>query len=104
MENVSIIRNHGDYSSLINNHNKVIIFYTSNYCPACKDIKSLYIRIANRYNKYITFAYADVEECEIFIETLPTFESFIGAKSYGRITGDNVSTLKSLIKDLYKSN
>ncbi len=100
---MTIISDVDQYKKFIKNNKRVVIFYSSENCPACTDIKDLYGRIGFRYKKYIALAYVDVDKCDLNYKVLPLFVGVLNDKPLLAMEGANSENLKSFIKEIIKS-
>lgn len=88
-----------DYDKFKRNHRRGIIFYSAEWCEACKEIMPLYTRIANKYYKRIAMAHADIEVCKLDFSRVPVFVSFRKGTELNNMVGANKDALKDFIKE-----
>ncbi len=79
----------------------VVLYFTGNYCGACKSLTPNLPKIVNRYDG-IKFVKVDAEECEKLmdicnISALPTFAMFRNGSEVKRSIGAN---LKNIVNDI----
>lgn len=104
MSKVFEITNVGEYSAFKNNHPRAIIFYSAEWCTACKEIKPLYTRIANRYWKRVAMAYVDIDTCQLDFSSIPVFVALYEGKQINSMEGASESGLKALVKETIEHN
>ena len=87
-----------------NEQHRGVIFYSAGWCEACKLIKPLYTRIANRYYKRIMMAYVDIDICGLDFSKVPVFVSFYKETQINSMEGANNRGLKEFIKEAIQYN
>lgn len=105
MTGIKRIENKEALTNALNNNKHVVLKFTTSHCPACKDIKPAYDKLANKYTD-IVFAEADVDNnrdfaTEYAIASVPTFLFFeSGSSKPTRIVGATETELEAKIKSL----
>lgn len=97
MSYVTVLRNIAEIESFKKNK-KAIIFYTSEECPACVDIKPFYDRVAARYHEKISFSIVDTRECRLNFDVHPIYEGYYEGKGIYQMEGVSIETLKDFVK------
>jgi thiol-disulfide isomerase/thioredoxin len=99
MSKVLVITNREQYIAFKETHRRGIIFYSAEWCSACKEIEPLYTRIATRYHDRIAMAYIDIDVCGLEFSTVPVFVSFYEGTQLNSLEGADNDGLKSLVKE-----
>jgi len=97
------IRNVEDYDAFKKNNKRCVVFYSAEWCHACKSIGTLYTRIANRYYKRVAMAYVDIDEAKLDFTAVPVFVTLFNGKEMKNIEGSDEEGLKSIIKEVIKA-
>ena len=90
------------FRDLLENNERVVLFFGSEGCPACQALHPLYERIANRYHEKVTLAYADVDKYQINFKYVPVFQIFYRGEKKDEIIGASVDELKEFIAQALK--
>lgn len=104
MSKVLVITNREQYIAFKETHRRGIIFYSADWCSACKEIEPLYTRIANRYHDRITMAYVDIDVCELEFSSVPVFVSYYEGTQLNSLEGADDDGLKLLVKEAIEHN
>ena len=80
-------------------HARGVVFYGATWCHACKDIETLYARIANRYHKRIAMAHVDIDEANLDFSEVPVFVALRHGTQIDSVEGADKKGLKLLIKN-----
>src|SRR5258708_32023862 len=100
---VIVIHNESEYQKILKNNKKVVIFYTADYCPACKTVEPFFNRLSMRYHQKVAFVKADIQECGVTLPALPNFTFCYKQETGLEIEGDNWSNLKEGLKELLRT-
>jgi len=91
-----------EYHDLLKRNKRVVVFFGSEGCPACKALHPLYERIANRYHGKVALAYADVDKYQINFRYVPVFQMFYRGEKKDEMIGATKDELKSFIAQAIK--
>lgn len=91
-----------EYHDLLKRNKRVVIFFGSESCPACKALHPLYERVANRYHEKVALAYADVDKYQINFRYVPVFQMFYRGEKKDEMIGATKDELKSFIAQAIK--
>lgn len=104
MSKVIEILNPDEYQKFKISHKRAVIFYSAEWCKACKDIEPLYSRIANRYAKRIALAHVDIDVCGLDFTAIPVFVSFHKGEQLDSMEGASDAGLRVFIKHAIEYN
>ena len=98
-----VLTKESQYQDLLKNNKRVVVFFGSEGCPACKALHPLYERIANRYADNVALAYADVDKYQINFKYVPVFQMYYRGEKKDEIIGATVEELKTFIGQAIKN-